>query len=282
MQRLEARTGQLGLVGGVRQAQSNQVTVVEPATPFAPEARKGRLYLVTEANADAPKAVAACQLVARAAKHAFYEDTSFSITAALRVAIRAANKALYEQNFNLAAPQRAYVGLTCAVLRDGDLFVAQVQPAQAYVLSAGRVRAMPAHPSWDPAHVSAAPFERAGALGVSLFIEPEMYRCTLAAGDGALLCTSNFAHLLGRAEIDAALRQGEPTPALERLQQVAEANGLGDAHALALTIVAIHRPTAREVLVGPAPAEGRGRLAVRAIGGWLTGRASEVAQLMGQ
>ncbi|NTU85768.1 MAG: hypothetical protein HGA45_41640 [Chloroflexales bacterium] len=252
MQRLETRTGQFGLVGGIRQEQSDLVTVVEPASPFAPEARKGKLYMVAEANEGAPRAAAACQLVARAAQRAFYEDTSFSVTAALRAAIRAANKALYEQNFNLAAQQRAHVGLTCVVMRDGDLFVAQVQPAQAYLRSEGRIRALPAHPSWDPAHVSAAPFARASALGVSLFIEPELYRSTMTPGDGAILCSSNFSHLLGRPEVEAALRQDDPAYIIERLHQAAAAQGLGEAHALAFTVVPALSPAAREAPLSPA------------------------------
>lgn len=280
MQRVETRTGQLGLVGGIRQERSDLVTLVEPSSPFAPEARKGRLFLVVEANEGAPRAAAACQLVARVVRRIFYEDSTFSVTSALRAAIRAANKALYEQNFNLAAHQRAYVGLTCAVLRDGDLFVAQVQPAQAYVLSEGRMRALPAHPSWDPAHVSVAPFARSGALGTSLFIEPELYRCTMGAGDGAIFCSSNFAHLLGRAEVEAALRQGDPGPAVDRLAHTAAASSLADAHGVTLAIVPALSPVASAAPLSPAGVGERGRLAARSAGALLTGLAGEAARIV--
>ncbi len=280
MQRVETRTGQLGLVGGIRQEQSDLITVVEPASPFAPEARKGKLYLVVEADEGAPRAAAACQLVARVVRRTFYEDGTFSVTSALRSAIRAANKALYEQNFNLAAQQRAYVGLTCAVLRDGDLFVAQVQPAQAYVFSEGRLRAMPAHPTWDPAHVSVAPFLRAGSLGTSLFIEPELYRCTLAVGDGAIFCSSHFAQPLGRAEVEAALRGGEPATVVERLQQTAAAHGLGDAHALALAVVPALSPAARATPLSPVAVGERGRLLAHSLGERLAALAGEATRIV--
>lgn len=280
MQRVETRTGQLGLVGGIRQERSDLVMVAEPHSPFAPEARKGLLYLVVEADGGAPRAAAACQLVARVVRRSFYADNTFSVTSAARAAIRAANKALYEQNFNLPAQQRIYVGLTCAVLRDGDLFVAQVQPAQAYVLSAGRLRALPAHPSWDPAHVSVAPFARAGALGASLFIEPELYRSALAEGDGAILCSSGFGHLLGRAEVEQALRQGDPERAVERLVQAAEAHALPDAHALALSVVPALSPAARAAPMSLGGVGERGRLAARSAGDLLAGLASEAARLV--
>ncbi len=237
MERLATRASQFVLVGGISQQQSDLITIVEPGSAAAPEARKGQLYLVVEADADAPGAVAACQLAAQVFRRVFYADQSFSATAALRAAVRAANKALYEQNFNRAAHERANVGLTGAVLREGALYVVQVQPAQAYVLSEGRLRALPAHPSWDPAHVSVAPFDRAGALGASLFVEPELYRCPLRPGEAALICASSLASLLGRAEVETLLRH-DPPAATARLQELAAAAGLSDAYALLLQVAA--------------------------------------------
>ena len=271
MQRLEARTEQLSLVEGVKQGRSDLVAEGEPAVSLAPGARKGQLYMVAEANERLPKTGAACRLVLRVARQAFGANTSFSITTALRVAISAANKVLYEQNFKLPVHQRIHVGLTCAVLRDGDLFVAQIQPTQAYVLSKGRIRPLPAHPSWDPAHLSAAPFARTGALGASLFIEPELYRCAMTVGDGAILCSSNFAHLLGRAEIDVALRQREPTLAVERLQQVATTHNLDQAHGLVITLGQAPRLATAAPALDAAPAGAHGRLSNRSLGVWLVG-----------
>lgn len=282
MQRVETRTGQLGLAGGIRQERSDLVTVVEPASPFSPEARKGKLYLLVEADEGAPRAAAACQLVAKTIRRSFYEDGSFSVTSALRTAIRAANKALYEQNFNLPSHQRVYVGLSCAVLREGDLFIAQVQPAQAYVLSEGRLRALPAHPSWDPAHVSVAPFARAGALGASLFIEPELYRCTMGVGAAALFCTSNFARPLGRAEVEAALRAADPEAAIERLAQTAAEHELASAHALALTIAPARSQPARSAAAGQKGAAQRGRRAASTLGDALAGLAERAGRLVGR
>jgi serine/threonine protein phosphatase PrpC len=258
-------------VGGIRQERSDLITAVEPASPFGAEARKGRLYVVVEAEEGAPRSAAACQLVARTVRRAFYEDETYSVTSALRNAIRAANKALYEQNFKQPAGQRAQVGITCAVLRDADLYVAQVQPAQAYVLGEGRLRALPAHPSWDPAHLSAAPFSRTGGLGASLFVEPELYRCVLRPGDGALLCSSNLAHALARPDVDALLRQGDAPAAAEQLAAVAARAAVADAHALVVAVVPALSKAAREAPLSPAGVSERSRLAARTVGGWIGG-----------
>ncbi|RRR75239.1 MAG: hypothetical protein EI684_05230 [Candidatus Viridilinea halotolerans] len=275
MQRVEMLTAQLALVGGISQEQSDLITLVEPTTPASPAGRKGRIYLLVEANSDSPHALAACRLVSRMMLQGFYSDSSYSLTSSLRLAIRIANKALYEQNFKLPDEQRVCVGLSCAILRDNDLFLAQVPPTQAYLLAEGRLRALPAHPSWDPAHVSVAPFARSGALGASLFIEPELYRCTMNSGAGMLLCTSSFASLLGRTELDHALRQRDPAAVTERLRQVATAHELSDAHALILTISAVHK-------LAPRLPRGTGRVAhaTQERKGWLRGLGGAILRVV--
>lgn len=266
MQRVELLPHQIGLIGGLRQEASDLITLAEPATPFAPEARKGRLYILAEPATDAPRGSHACQLALRTLRRAFYEDTTYSVTSALRAAVRAANKALYEYNVGLPAAKRVPVGVTCAVVKDGDLFVAQVQPAQAYVLSDGQVRALPAHPIWDAAHVSVAPFVRAGALGASLFIEPELYRCTLRPGDAALFCNEALAHLLDRPTVTGLLRAPDGATLIDDLQRFAEAAGLADVHALALTA---HTPQSTAVREAAQPARRHPTSLATAFGGWL-------------
>lgn len=236
MERFEVRTKQFGLVDGANQAPAELISAAEGADPLAPEARKGRLYLVVEADGDGARGIAACKLALRVFRRAFYDDQSFSVTAALRAALRATNKALYEHNFNLPATERVTVGCTAAVLREGTLYVAQVQPTQAYVLSEGRLRALPTHPVWDPAAVSAALFARSGALGASLFIEPELFRCPLRAGEGAIMCSSAFAGLLNRADLEALFRPDNAGVTTARLKERALAAGLTTAHALILTV----------------------------------------------
>ena len=257
MERFEVRAGQFGLLEGNDQASGELISAAEGAAPLTPEGRKGRLYLVVEADGDGARGVAACKLALRVFRRAFYDDQSFSATAALRAALRATNKALYEHNFNLPATERVTVGCTAAVLREGTLYVAQVQPAQAYVLSEGRLRALPAHPVWDPAAVSAALFARSGALGASLFIEPELFRCPLRAGEGAIMCSSAFSGLLSRADVETLLRPGDARVAATHLKERALAAGLVTAYALILTVESVprRRPAGGLWRSGDAPAQ---------------------------
>lgn len=280
MHKFETRTSQLGLVGGIRQQASDLITVAEPGSLFAPEARKGTLYILVEADGEGPRSHQACQLAARTIRKAFYEDDTFSTTAALRRAVTAANKVIYQFNIGQPADRRATVGVTVAALKDRDLFVAQIQPAQAYAFNDGELRALPAHPAWNPAHVSAAPFSRLGALGASLFTEPELYRCSLRPGEAALLCASSFADLLGRDDTDRLLRLPDPDAAAEELRALAERHGLADTHALLVALRPAISPEAQRAPLSPAGVSARGRQAARSLRGWLATLTGEAALTM--
>ena len=108
----ETRSGQFGLVSGIQQPHSDLILAAEPSGLFAPEARKGQLYIIAEAEGDVARGRDACQLAIKTIRKLFYDDSSYSVTSSLRKAIVAANKALYEHNFSVAAPKRAVVGAT--------------------------------------------------------------------------------------------------------------------------------------------------------------------------
>lgn len=275
----ETRSSQFGLVGGIRQSVSDRITCVEPNRSSVPETRKGRLYIVTEAEHELAQSHDACQLVANTLHKAFYHDTSPSITASLRAAIHAANKTLYQHNFNKPDQQRAYVGLTCAVVKKQDLFIAQVAPAQAYTLTDNKLRAMPTHPSWNPAHTSAMPFLRQQALGTSLFVEPEFYRSLLRPGDALAICTSNIAPLLSREDIERILRYQDPVAATETLHNVCRQAGLVAAHGLVIELVPALSTEARTTPLSAPGLRERGGLVFQSIGHRMAGVLQETTRL---
>lgn len=266
----ETRTSQFGLVSGIRQSTSELITVAEPENPFGPEARKGRLYIVAEIQNDLAKSRDSCQHAATMVRKAFYDDPSLSITASLRAAARSANKALHQKNFHLDVQQRTYIGLTCAVIKGNDLFVAQIAPAQMYILAEGKLRALPAPAAWNPAHLSAAPFLSPQSLGKSLFIEPELYRSTLHPCDTLALCSSNIATLLRPEEIERILRYQDPTAATESLHTLCRQHGLVEAHALVVELLPSLSLAARTAPLSPIGLSERGQLLFRGIGDWFT------------
>ncbi len=271
----ETRTSQFGLVSGIRQPISDLITVVEPGSLFAPEARKGRLYIVVEANQEMARSLPACQLVARTVRKVFYADSSFSVTAALRAALRAANKHLYQHNIKVTSHQRAQVGITCAVIKGADLFIAQIAPAQAYVWADGNLRALPAPPSWNDAHISAAPFSKPQALGSSLFVEPELYRCQLHPGDALALCSSNVGPLFSREDIARTLHFQDPEAAAESLHTLCRQHAVREAQAIIIEVLPPLSPAARNAPLSPRGVGERGRLVLRSLGDWFSGLTGE-------
>ncbi|MFQ3683683.1 hypothetical protein [Roseiflexus sp.] len=235
------RSSPFGLVSGIPQPKSDLTLVVTPASPFAPEARKGQMHIVVEADQDVSRGRDACLLVIRTIRRVFYEDPSFSVTSALRKAILAANRALYQQNFNAPPQKRAVVGLTCAVIKDRDLFIAQVAPAQAYVMAEGRLRALPANAAWGG---TAIPF-RSRALGASLTIEPDLYRAVLRPGDGVLICTSNLSDALSRDEVTRLLREAEPDDTVRGITELCHHHQITDAHGIVAMTFARLSPAAQ-------------------------------------
>src|SRR5262245_35136223 len=280
MPRNETRSSQLGLISGIGRPHSDMVLVAEPAALFAPEARKGQLYIVAEAEGDVARGRDACQIVLRAIRKVFYDDSSYSVTAALRKAIVAANKALYEHNFGVPSQKRAIVGVSCAVIKDEDLYLAQVLPGQAYLLAEGKLRALPTHSSWNPAQTGTTAFIKPGAIGSSLTVEPEFYRAVLRPGDMALLCSSNLARLLGRDDVLRLARLSDPESIADELLGLCKREGLADAHAIAMTLHAPLSPAAQAAPLSRAGVSERGRLALRAVGGWAARMTGEAALLV--
>ncbi len=251
MRRYDTRTKQFGLIGGIRQAESDYITVFEPTSPFMPETRKGTLYIVTETDNELSRGHEACLLVSRQIRKVFYDDDTFSITAALRAAIRAANQALYKFNFDTEPAQRAYVGVTCVVIRGADLYIAQVTPAQAYLWCAGQLRALPSHSFWDTEHTSVSHYAKLGALGASLFVEPDLYRNQIHAGDALLVCSSTMSRPLAATDVAPLLRFHDPAASVESLLTLSEQQGLPDVHGLVLEIAAGRGATVRTDNPGP-------------------------------
>jgi serine/threonine protein phosphatase PrpC len=280
MPRYETRSSQLALADGARQAASERVLAVESAALFSPEARKGRLYIVAEASGNPARADDACQLVLRTIRKHFYDDSSYSVTAALRKALLGANKALYQHNFSAPAAKRAYVGVTCAVVREQDLYLAQVAPAQAYVLAQGRPRALPAPPNWAPGQPASVVALRPRALGSSLAAEPDFFRAELAPGDGALLCTSQLAPLLDRETVARLLRAPDAETIIERVAELCRNHAVPETHALALASTPVLSRAAEAAPLSGAGVSERVRAAWQSAGAHLTRLSGEAALLL--
>lgn len=280
MPRYETRSSQFGLLGGLRQTTSDLILVAEPASVFAPEARKGRLYIIAELDRDVPRGQDACQMVLNTIRRQFYGDSSYSVTAALRKAVSAANKALYHQNFGAAPDKRALVGVTCAVVKERDLYLAQVAPTQCFVLAEGRLRALPAVAAWSGGTPAAQPLIKPRALGTSLTVEPELYRAVLEPGDSVLLSNTRLAAALDREALVRLLRGSDPDLVVEGLHELSRRSGPLDAHALSFSLVPALSAAARNAPLSREGISERVALALRSAGAGVGRVAGDLARVL--
>lgn len=236
MQPLELQTGQRVAVAGTILTNSARTLVVTPA-PHQPVAiTRGQLLVLCEPVGPTERAEHACRIVIKTIHQTFYESDATSAASALRLAIVAANKALYQDNMRCAPERRITAGVTAAALVGNDLFIAQVQPAQLFLRTGNKLRAIPTHPSWDPAQVNVAHVALTGALGASLFVEPEFFRAVVQPGDALLLSSSALITRFDPPTMAALLASGDPAAILDAAYE--RASELAAIELLALTVKA--------------------------------------------
>ncbi len=240
---LEAIVGDVHVVGGVRQSITAPTATLQPPRRVARGRSGDRLFVLVELRppdlgADielyhAPYNKIIDQIAAA------YWRTEGSVTAALRAAITAANDWLMDYNLNAPVRERFRAGVTCAAMRQADVFIAQAGPAACYVAHQGRVERFPSRDVAAP------------ALGASRGVEVRYSHAELHPGDVVLLCDSLTAeHTSDDAIANAIVYVGAPA-ALANLERLV---GSGDLIALVIEGAAESKkvPDAKEPAVAPA------------------------------
>ncbi len=236
MARIRTRSVQFGQTSSDNSASEELILMCEAVDPRSDEARKGELFVLLEGGTDHHKHRVAIQMVMRTIRKLFYENASFSIHASLRRAIIAANQGLYEYNVAHLPQQRISFGMTCAVIRGSDLYIAQILPAQTYILSEGQMRSIPAGPLWRQTQQITSASISNGLLGGSLSVEPEFYRAPLLQREGVILVTSNMARLLGRDDMAPIMRSGNVALMAEGMHTVLRDTAVGDVYGIAVML----------------------------------------------
>lgn len=222
---LEAVVGELHIIGGVRQS----VTLPTAALVAPRRAARGRagdtLFVLIELRGPAPPPYQALMDRIEAA----YWSTPGTVTSALRAAVTAANGWLMDHNVQSTVAGRFHAGVSCAVLREADVFIAQAGPAATYVAHHGQVERFPAHGVVAP------------AMGISQGVEVRFSRASLSPGDTLLLCDSATAERTPDETVARAMVYTGVEVALQNLEKLA---GEGDLVALVVESAAEARAKA--------------------------------------
>ena len=235
-----------GVSQGLVQDHPPNVTVVEGADVPGGRQHRGSMYIYIEVLGGLPDPAYTMQHLAEIIRDEYYQ-ASGSVTGGLGQALRAANDWLFEENLNSPREQRGVAGVSCAVLRDGDLYVGQIGPALAYLAQAEGLRRFPEDSPWLRQAIP-SDAERAASppLGVRRVIEPLFYHATPDGGDVLVLASPALARLASSQGIAEAIGTGGEA-ARRRLQSLASGEELG---AVIVTLAG--------VAAAPAPPEAEG------------------------
>jgi len=207
---LEALVGELHISGGARQ-RASRPTASFVAPRRAARGRAGdRLFVLVELRGPDPLPYEA--LVDRI--EAAYWRTPGAVTAALRAALVIANDWLMDRNVQMEVADRVRAGVSCVVLRDTEVFIAQAGPAATYVAHHGQVERFPAREVVAP------------AMGASRGVEVRFSRAEFSPGDALLLCDSVTAERMTDQAIAEAMVYTGVEAALQSLEKLAGSNDL--------------------------------------------------------
>ena len=229
---LKTTVGQVTVLGG-HQYDGAVNTLVDERPPRIGQGRDGEGFyvLVEVARADDREIVAGplAEVVHRA-----YTTRRGSVTSGLQEAVREANRLLFDDNRNSLPTERHTAGISCVVLRDHDLFIAQAGPAAVYVAHQNQITRFPDASPWlddlPPEEVDTAPLGDRSDVNVALF------HVQVSPGDAVLLVESDVARTLPPQAWGSILVQGGAGEDQAVLDKLLEAAPGFDLTAMAVTI----------------------------------------------
>jgi hypothetical protein len=227
---IKTTVGQVALVGGGWYDQSANILVDERGSLLGRGRARGNFYVVLELSGPPTgRDIVAGQLT-QAMRRA-YQGWRGSITAGLRQAVREANELLIEENRNSLPGERRVGGVSCVVLRDDDLFIAQLGPAAVFLLGEGEETRFPDISPWldgiPPEEMDAAPLGERHDPNVDLF------HSKVSLGDTLLMADSELARSLTTADWPDILAQ---IPVVEVLKDLMARGGGRDLSALVVRL----------------------------------------------
>jgi hypothetical protein len=203
---------------------------------------KGHLYLLVTSRVPGPRAREATRLVADEIRSAYYYDESAGIRVCLIKAIQAANKRLsHARERERLGSDPGPIGVGVAVVRDNELYVGTVGPAEAYLNRGARLSTLP-----DPHRDRGLP---------STDHEPDVWRGEMNVGDQLVLISANLVASLGPEELKDALVMLHPQSAMDQLhERFVSAGGTGSDGAIEIEAaeIAVSRSGRAPVPVRPA------------------------------
>lgn len=234
----------LGVVPDAERAPDSPDSALHVAPRVGAQTRsKGHLYLLVTSRVAGSRARDATRLVAESIKSEYYYDESAGIRVCLVKAIQVANKRLsHARERGALGNGPGPIGVALAVVRDNELYVCTVGPAEAYLSRGARLSTLP-----DPHRDRGLP---------SPDLEPDVWRGEINVGDQLMLVSPNVVSTLGADALKDALVTLHPQSAVEHLTaRFRTSGGSGSDGALVIEAAEIAVSRAGVVPVPVRPAE---------------------------
>ena len=194
---------------GAVQVDPPAVHAIAPPSRRAAESR-GSLYVLIAPVGRRPLLPALTTELVKLIGETYYELTG-SITRGLRGALLAANELLFDRNVRADAAARTIAGVVCAVIRQEDLYVAQMGPAVAIASRGMDSRRYPDHSTWitneQPVGVE---LDREPPLGLRRDAEPSLFHASYRPDDLVVLASAGLIREASDGEVAAASLRTAP------------------------------------------------------------------------
>jgi hypothetical protein len=188
---------------------ADTLSVTRPSTGSKTRS-KGVLFIVVGSNIPGPRAREATALVAETIRHEYYYDESAGVPVCLEKAVKSADRRLQSSREGAGLPPGS-LGVAAAVIRNNELYLATLGPAEAYLVRSARLLI--------PDRSSAAGLP--GSEGSAI----EVWRGELHVGDGLLLVSRNMTETVGTEELKSALLTLHSQAAVDHLHHLFVAAG---------------------------------------------------------
>jgi hypothetical protein len=229
--------GKLALLNGVRQERVVNVAAAKPARAIFRKRKKETLYIILEVTGAAVGRDRIYREMIRIIGEEYFQVRG-SVTTKLRQAIGSANSFLLQENLSALPHEQRAGGVTCAVLREGNVYIAQAGSTTAYVSYQGELSLFPETPIAELTTEEAAPLGSKRGLPISF------YRSKVGMGDVILLTTGYLAREASQQQIAQVVVGKDVDLALANLEELA---GEEDTSAMLIRVA----PVQERPRVGP-------------------------------
>ncbi len=171
---------------------------------------KGVLSVVVTSAIPSARLRDATAVVAEAIRHEYYYDELAGVAVCLEKAVRNADRRLRSSREGNGVPAGS-IGIAAAVVRNDELYLVTVGPAEAYLVRGARLL-MP-----DRSAPAGLPLEEGRQLDV--------WRGELSVGDAVLLVSRNVTQTVGTEELKSAALTLHPQAAADHLHHLFVAMG---------------------------------------------------------